>query len=119
MKELYCITCPAGCRLEVTRNGAEITVAGNGCKRGVDFARTELTNPTRSLTTTVRTVFPGVPVLPVRTAGEIPKGKMMDAMRELATVTIQKPVSCGEVVLENLAGSGISVIATSDALVNL
>lgn len=119
MKELYCITCPTGCLLTVTRQSGEFIVEGNGCKRGIDFARTEMTNPTRSLTTTVRTAFPGVPVLPVRTDGEIPKGKIGEAMRELGGVLIDRALDCGDTVLEDVAGCGVRVIATSDALLRI
>jgi len=94
----------------------EIIVQGNGCKRGADFAHAEMTNPMRSLTTTVRTTFPGVPVLSVRTDGEIPKGKIFDAMRELGNVVIRSEVECGDTVLENIVGSGVRVIVTSDVL---
>ena len=116
MKELYCITCPTGCQLKVGGDGGDITVEGNGCKRGVDFAVMEMTNPTRSLTTTVRTTFPGIPVLPVRTDGEIPKGKIMEAMETLSKVVVSSVLNCGDTVIENLLGTGVRVIATSDAL---
>ena len=116
MKELYCITCPTGCLLTVTQQGDEFHIEGNGCKRGIDFAITEMTNPTRSLTTTVRTVFPEVPVLPVRTDGEIPKGAIMEAMRALNGVLLDWAPDCGDTILEDIAGSGVRVIATSDAL---
>jgi CxxC motif-containing protein len=91
-------------------------VEGNACKRGVDFAEAEMTNPTRSLTTTVRTSLPGIPVLPVRTDGEIPKEKIMEAMRALSNVVISRELDCGDTVYENIAGSGVKVIATSDLL---
>ena len=117
MKELYCITCPTGCRLTAAWNDDELVVEGNGCNRGVDFAKAEMTNPTRSLTTTVRTTFPGVPVLPVRTDGEIPKEKIMEAMKALNNIVISDALDCGDTVLEDLAETGVRVIATGDALV--
>ena len=116
MKELYCITCPNGCRLSVTRQGDEFVVEGNGCIRGIDFAKAEMTNPMRSLTTTVRTAFSGVPVLPVRTDGEISKGMIMEAMRALDSVLLDRALDCGDTVLEDVAGCGVRVIATSDVL---
>jgi len=116
MKELYCITCPAGCKLAVYEHEKEFEVEGNECDLGYGFAVTEMTNPTRSLTTTVRTTFPGVPVLPVRTDGEIPKGKIMEAMKILRSVVVSIGLDCGDTVLEDLAGTGVRVIATSDVL---
>jgi len=96
------------------QHDSEISVDGNACKRGVDFATTELTNPTRSLTTTVRTTFPEMPVLPVRTDGEIPKGMIMEAMRILKGVVVNKELDCGDTVLEDIAGCGVRVIATGE-----
>lgn len=116
LKELYCITCPTGCKLSVSDTSGEFVVEGNECKRGVDFAKAEMTKPTRSLTTTVRTSLPGVPVLPVRTDGEIPKEKIMEAMRVLNNVIVSSELDCGDTVLENVAGCGVRVIATSDIL---
>jgi CxxC motif-containing protein len=75
-----------------------------------------MTNPRRSVTSTVRTIFPAVPVLSVRTAGDIPKGSITDLMRLLGSITIRKPVGIGETVIQNALGTGIDVIATSDIL---
>ena len=119
MKNLYCITCPAGCYLTIKGSGSDIDVEGNKCERGHDFAVTEMTNPMRTLTTTVRTNFPGVPVISVRTAGEIPKGKLMEAMHELSKIVIDQELGCGETVLEDIAETGVSVIVTSFALMQL
>jgi CxxC motif-containing protein len=118
LKEILCIVCPNGCRLHAEKNAnAEgYVISGNRCKRGVDFALAEITNPTRTLTTTVRTSFPGVPVLPVRTAGEIPKGKIREVMDCINAVTINRPLGIGEAVAENILGLGVDVIATSDII---
>ncbi len=114
MTELFCITCPVGCRLTVTTQDGTVTVAGNECKRGAAFARHELTNPTRSFSTTVRTVFAHRPALPVRSDGEIPKGKVAEAVRALGRVVIDRPLRCGDTVAENICGCGVRVIATGD-----
>ena len=119
MGTLYCITCPSGCELSITGSGADMLVLGNKCKKGLEFAENETTNPTRTLTTTVRTKFPGVPVLSVRTDGEIPKSKMMNAMLELGQIVIEEELSCGDTVLEDVAETGVRVIVTSSALMQL
>lgn len=111
-KQMTCIVCPNGCRLTVKKSGEEVQVAGNLCPRGVQFARAELAHPVRSLTTTVRIRGAALPVLPVRTDGEIPKEKLTGAMAQLAGVTARAPIACGDVVLEDLAGTGVRVIAT-------
>jgi CxxC motif-containing protein len=115
MKELLCIVCPRGCRLQIEKT-EQFTVSGNQCKRGVDFALAEMTNPTRVLTTTVRTSFPGVPVLPVRTEGEIPRGKIRALTDFLGSLSIDLPLGIGDPVAEDPLGLGIKVIATSNIL---
>ena len=82
------------------------------CPKGVQFARDELTHPVRSLTTTVRILGAALPVLPVRTDGEIPKEALKAAMAELGRVRVQAPVACGDEVLKDLAGTGVRVVAT-------
>ncbi|MDR0883601.1 MAG: DUF1667 domain-containing protein [Oscillospiraceae bacterium] len=111
--EMICIVCPNGCRLEVTGTGDDITVTGALCPKGVDFAHTELTAPLRSLTSTVATAFPLVPRLPVKTRGEIPKGKMHEAMAQIRAVRVTKPVKVGDVILADVFGTDI--IATGNA----
>ena len=114
-KELVCIVCPNGCRLTAVQDDADparIAVTGNACPRGAAFAAAELTHPVRSLTTTVRTAFAPHPVLPVRTDGDIPKEQIFAAMRTLARITVQTPVRCGDVIVPDLLGTGVAVIAT-------
>ena len=119
MKKLYCITCPAGCLLTVIGTGFDMVVTGNKCDKGNEFAKHEMSNPSRTLTTTVRTKFPGVPVISVRTDGEIPRDKLMDAMKELSDVVVETELNCGDTVLENIARTGVNVIITSAALMKL
>jgi CxxC motif-containing protein len=116
MKEILCIVCPNGCRLQVEENNGALRVTGNLCGRGPDFAQKEIVNPTRTLTTTVRTAFPGIPVLPVRTAEEIPKARIRDVMDRLKTVIVNRPLGAGEAVVEDVLGLGVPVIATSNIL---
>ena len=119
MKKLYCITCPSGCQLTIIGSGVDMVVEGNKCPKGREFADHEMSNPTRTLTTTVRTKFPGVPVLSVRTNGEIPKDKLMAAMKELSEVVIETELNCGDTVVDDVAETGVSVIVTSAALMKL
>ncbi|MDR1692118.1 MAG: DUF1667 domain-containing protein [Oscillospiraceae bacterium] len=116
MTKMLCIVCPVGCRLTAVQEGGAVTVTGNLCQKGEAFGAAELQNPMRTLQTTVRTVFPDAPALPVRSAGEIPKGLIPAALRELADIVVDTRTGCGGVILDNLAGTGISVIATSDIL---
>lgn len=116
MSELVCIVCPQGCTLKVEREGDAFHVTGNGCKRGEAFAVSEQTAPMRTLCTTVRTVFPGVPVLPVKLSAEIPRDQIFPVMEAVNAVTLEKPVAMGGVILENVLGLGADVVAASGLL---
>ena len=110
MKELICIVCPKGCHLKVDEdNGYAVT--GNGCPRGAEYGKAELTNPTRVVTSTVRIEGAVLPRCPVKTNGAIPKGMIFDIMAELDKVTLTAPVTVGQVVIENVCGTGIDVVA--------
>ena len=116
MKKLVCIVCPRGCTLTIEESGNDFLVSGNFCKRGADFAKTEMTNPMRTICTTVKTAFPEVPVLPVRVSAEIPKNKIFDVMAEINKTTLTKRVSRGDAVIKNVLDLGVDIIATSDIL---
>jgi CxxC motif-containing protein len=94
----------------------EYVFFGNKCLKGIHFAKTELTSPARSLTTTVRTSFPEMPVLPVSTSGEVPKEKIPEIIRALAKVTVTERIGIGETVVANISGTGCGIIATSNML---
>ena len=109
--DLVCIVCPKGCKLSIDEMGE---VFGASCKRGVDFAKTELASPKRTVCSTVSTTFSHRPVLPVRTSGEIPKDKIFAFMDFVKTVKVDKAVKCGEVLAENILGLNVNLIATDD-----
>lgn len=107
---MVCIVCPNGCTLGVEAEGEEIKVEGAQCKKGISFAKEELTNPMRSLTSTVKTVFPEMPRLPVKTDGDIPKGKMLEVMKIIRKLEIDERKKAGDVILEDVFG--VKLIAT-------
>lgn len=110
---LTCIRCPMGCELTATiSNNGIITVKGNACIRGEQYAKKELMSPVRVLTTTVRIIGGTQAMIPVRTKGEIPKEKIMEGIKQLKQIQVKAPIQIGEVIVENLADSGIAVIAT-------
>ena len=115
-KELVCIVCPRSCRMMITSEGDELVVTGNTCKRGKEFAINEMTDPRRTVCTTVRTSFPSVPVLPVRVSGAIPKNKIFDLMHEVNRITVSKRIGREEVVVPNIRDLGVDLIATSNIL---
>lgn len=112
--ELTCISCPMGCplRVETDESGKVLSVSGNTCKRGEEYGRREVTAPVRTVTSTVRVTEGNAPVVPVRTKGEIPKERIFDCMTAIRAASVQAPVSIGDVILENAAGTGVSIVAT-------
>ncbi|MCI5948852.1 MAG: DUF1667 domain-containing protein [Oscillospiraceae bacterium] len=119
MRELVCIVCPKGCTMKIEEKDGEISVTGNSCKRGASFAVSEMTEPKRTVCTTVRTVFKDAPVIPVRVSAEIPKDRIFDVMREINAVTLSSPVGRNDVIIKNVLGLGADVIATSGILKEL
>ena len=115
-KSFTCITCPNGCKLLVRINDDVIDVKGNKCKKGIEFAENEIFNPTRTLTTTVKTMFSNMPYMPVRTDGEIPKEMVIKAMDILRKIVIDKELKVGDIVLENILNTKVNVIATVNTL---
>ncbi len=113
-KEIICIECPLGCPLEITWQEKKLVVNGYNCPQGLLYAEKEAINPCRTLTSTVATAFDDFPRLPVRTAGEIPLQDMFTAMQVINSIYVNKRLSPGDILLENLLGSGIALIATAD-----
>lgn len=112
-KELICIGCPLGCNLTVEMDGGQVvSVNGNTCKRGDDYARKELTDPRRIVTSTVPVAGGNLPVVSVKTASDIPKEKIRECLCALKGVTLTAPVQIGDVIVENVADTGVDVVAT-------
>lgn len=113
--EITCIRCPIGCEIELeVEDGEILSMEGAGCMQGEDYAREEYRNPTRVLPTTVRVKGGVLPYVPVKTAEPIPKGELEAAVEELATVELEAPIKLGDVVFENVCGTGVDVVATRD-----
>ena len=109
---LTCIGCPMGCTLYVKIEDNQVkSVTGNTCMRGDVYARKEVTDPTRIVTTTVH--VKGGRVVPVKTKEDIPKGQVMDCVKELKQLEIEPPVLIGQIIVEDVADTGIPVITTS------
>ena len=116
-RELICIGCPMGCPLTVEMEGNEVkSVAGNTCKRGDVYARKEVTNPTRIVTSTVRVTGSALThMVSVKTREDIPKGEIFSCVKALKDVAVPAPVHIGDVILANVAGTGVDIIATKNA----
>ncbi|MBQ8757355.1 MAG: DUF1667 domain-containing protein [Oscillospiraceae bacterium] len=108
-RNLVCIICPRGCSLlaDITENG--VTVTGNACPKGEEYAVNECTNPVRTVTATVRVSNRHNTMASVKTAMPVPKDKMMDVMKALRSTQIEAPVAVGDIVLKEICGSDIIV----------
>ena len=111
--QLTCITCPVGCALTVRVNAdGTAEVSGNKCPRGAAYGAKEVTNPTRVVTSTVRVAGSDDRMLSVKTAADIPKSKIPECMKALENIEVRLPVHLGDVVLENVADTGVAIVAT-------
>jgi CxxC motif-containing protein len=114
-RALICVTCPMGCRLDVTvADGQVVAAEGQGCKHGLAYAQDEITNPRRVVTTTVRVQAGRHPLLPVYTDCPFPKGQILPLLAELRQIAVNAPVQAGQVILADALGTGINVLASRD-----
>lgn len=112
--EVTCIVCPTGCRAKVTVRNGEVKVEGVECPRGSEYAVKEITAPTRDFFTTVPIKGGSVRVCPVRSTQPVPKGMVINCLKEMAEITLEAPIKMGDVVLKNVLGLGIDIVATRD-----
>jgi len=114
-RELTCIRCPIGCHITVELENGEVkSISGNSCPRGEEYAASEVTHPVRTVTSLVSVEGGERPVVSVKTAGDIPKEKMMDVVSALKSVTVTAPVHIGDIIAKNIADTGVDIIATSN-----
>ena len=114
-RELICIGCPMGCQLTVNMEDADnITVTGNTCPRGEAYGKKEVTNPTRIVTSSVKIIDGTIARVSVKTENDIPKGKIFDIMKEIREATVTAPIHIGDMILKNVADTGVDVIATKN-----
>ena len=113
-KQLVCINCPMGCRLTVQMDGDTVlSVSGNICPKGEQYARQEAIEPMRVLTSLMRAEGREAP-LSVKTSRPIPKRLMMDCVQEIFRHRAKLPVQVGDVILANVCGTGADIIATQE-----
>jgi CxxC motif-containing protein len=112
--EMTCIVCPIGCHLkvEVDEEGKFLSVSGNRCPRGAEYAKQEVTDPRRVLPTSVKVIDGELPLVSVRTEKAIPKRLIFEAMNVIKGLKVKAPVKRGQVIVENLLDTGVNLIAT-------
>ncbi len=104
-----------GCMLTVeTSDDGEMVVSGNTCKNGEIYAKKELTNPTRIVTSTVKVLNGKTAVCSVKTAPDISKDKIFDVMEIVKQAQVDAPVKIGDVIIHNVCNTGSDVVATSN-----
>lgn len=114
-RNLTCIGCPLGCSLSVQiENEQVVSVSGNTCPRGDAYVRKEVTNPTRIVTSTVRVAGANGGMVSCKTQEDIPKNMIFDVVNALKEVEVDPPVRIGDVLVENVAGTGVNVVATKN-----
>ena len=116
-KQIICTVCPRGCHMTVKGNdGVVESVENYSCPRGLEYAKTEFTAPVRILTTLVKIQGKDNELLPVRSNKPILQSKIFDCMQEIKKVTATAPISRYDVIIENICGTGVDIVATKDVL---
>ncbi len=111
---IICVTCPKGCTLEVRHDGATVAEIKPGCKRGHEYAHNELVDPRRNVATSVSIRGAVHPLLPVYTSAAFPKKLIPQLLVEIRRAKIETPVKMGEIVIKNILGTGIDILASRD-----
>jgi CxxC motif-containing protein len=109
---LTCILCPIGCELEITRSERGLDVRGNQCEKGIDFATEEVLYPKRNLATSVPVRGSQTRLVSVRLSDRVPREMIFPILREIAKLRPEPPVRRGEVLIADVLGTGVDVIAT-------
>ena len=113
IKKLICIRCPRGCEISTTLDGYTISeIKGNVCKMGIEYVESEVKDPRRIITSTVKVKNGKFPLVPVWTNQPIPKDKIFSLMKELRKIELKAPVNIDEVVLKNIFSTGVDIITS-------
>ena len=111
-KILTCIGCPLGCTLTAVPHEGGHEISGYTCKRGLEYAKKELTCPERTVTSTVRVTGGVAKVTSVRTAADVPKDAIFAVMKAINSLEAAAPIAIGDVICENIADTGVALVAT-------
>ena len=113
-RNLTCIVCPMGCRMTVEETPDGLRVTGNTCPRGEKYAIQEVTLPTRVITSSVKLTGGALPLCPVKTASAVPKAMIPQCLAAIRAIRAAAPVRIGQVLAEDLAGTGVALVATAN-----
>ncbi len=113
--EMTCIACPMGCRLLVSADAkSEVVVENYTCKRGITYGVQEFTNPMRTVTSSVLVTGGKRPLVSVKTKDTVQKAKIPEILEVLRHTTVKAPVAIGDVVVPDVAGTGVDLVATAE-----
>jgi CxxC motif-containing protein len=113
LDRLTCVLCPVGCELEVRKNDAgELDVGGSQCDKGAPFAVEEVLRPMRNLATSVPIRGTAARMVSVRLSGPVPREMIFPILEEIAKLRPEAPVRRGQVLVANVLGAGVDVVAT-------
>ncbi|UCC18528.1 MAG: DUF1667 domain-containing protein [Promethearchaeota archaeon] len=115
-KDIRCIICPTGCLVHVENVNGELIIEGHSCKRGEEYAREEFVAPKRILTTTMQVENGFLPLIPVRSDKPIPKDRLEETLKEIAKIESKAPIKMGDILIENVLGLDINIIASRDLI---
>lgn len=117
MKEMICIICPLGCHLSVDDSDSkDIKVTGNNCNRGIAYAKAEIINPLRTVTSIVSVKGGDIKMVSVKTTDQIPKKIIFTALELLKDIEVEAPIYLGDVIIKNICDTGVDFIATKTVL---
>ena len=114
-REFTCIVCPVGCKLMVDEDEH---ITGNRCPRGFAYAQQEIKDPKRVVTTTVATVLNNKKRLSVKTDKAIAKDLVFQVVTELRNIVIDKEVKLGDILISNILGTDVNIVATDEFKLN-
>jgi len=114
-KDIICTICPTGCVIHVVGDEKSIaSITGFTCKRGETYGTAEFLSPVRTLTSTVKVEGGAHPLVACRSAAPLPKDKIMDCMAEIRALTVKAPVERGQILIKNILGTGVDIVATGE-----
>ena len=116
-KDITCIVCPIGCKILVKIDGTQLEIVeGNKCKRGIEYAKNEVFDPRRMLTTSVLVNDGEWPLVSVKSSKPVPKEKLFSVLKEVGGTAVKAPVKSGQTIIKNAANTGIDIVATKTVL---
>ena len=113
-QSLTCIQCPLGCKIYVVHKDKKNHFSGYECKKGVEYAKNEIADPRRIVTTTVIVKNGIIKLLPVRSEKGVPKDLVRKCINELSNLKVKAPIRCGDIIYKDILKTGINIIAARD-----